>query len=227
MTQQNHGLINRALQRFVRDRYGADAWRAIAAEVGLVPPRFEPMLRYDVALTRRVLIAVQRLADQNRDDLLCSIGAYLGSHSHMAPLQRLLRFGSDNFEGFVQSLVDLPDRVQLAVPDLQLPRVEVTITQPGHMRLICVSTWPEYAHVLRGVLQAIGPMYGCKVTVQMVPVLLNGAQSELSRTDLLIDSCALPDGNARVMPFPGRIYRHGGHHYIAAQPHDISQRGMG
>ncbi|CUH83933.1 Heme NO binding protein [Thalassovita mediterranea] len=208
MAQQNHGLINRVLQRFVRDRFGADVWRQIADDLGLVPPRFEPMLHYDVALTQRVLSEMQQISGKPREDLLGCIGAYLGGHPHMIAFQRLLRFGADDFDGFLRSLEDVPDRVALSIPGLNLPQIEV---QRSHdvIRVVCVGQWPEYALALRGVVQAMAPQYGRHAMVEVVPVMQSGCAASVSRTDLLVrsQSCG---GAGGVTAFPGRIYRHQG-----------------
>ena len=39
-----HGLINRAIERFIRDTYGRDVWALIVARAGLGFSEFEAML---------------------------------------------------------------------------------------------------------------------------------------------------------------------------------------
>jgi len=36
-----HGLINKAIEAFVKDTYGDDAWRAIGVKADLEDPSFE------------------------------------------------------------------------------------------------------------------------------------------------------------------------------------------
>ena len=61
------GLINRALQCFLRDTYGPDTWARIAcrAEVGV--EGFEPLLIYDDALIEAVLQAATEVLARPRD----------------------------------------------------------------------------------------------------------------------------------------------------------------
>ena len=40
-----HGLVNRSVQCFLRDTYGADLWAAVAAEAGVAPEGFEALMQ--------------------------------------------------------------------------------------------------------------------------------------------------------------------------------------
>ena len=61
-----HGLINRAVQDFMRDSYGAEAWLRAARSAGLETADFEPMLIYDDAVTERIVAAVAAIANFHR-----------------------------------------------------------------------------------------------------------------------------------------------------------------
>ena len=53
-----HGVINRAVERFVRDTYGRDVWLDIMRCLDLGFSEFEAMLSYDAQVTPRLLGAV-------------------------------------------------------------------------------------------------------------------------------------------------------------------------
>ncbi len=57
--------------------------------------------------------------------LLEDLGTYLVSHPNVQGLRRLLRFGGAGFIDFLHSLDELHDRARLAVPDLDLPQLEL------------------------------------------------------------------------------------------------------
>ena len=50
-----HGLVNKAIEAFVIDTYGAPSWRIIAQLSELEDPHFEAMMVYDSAITPRVV----------------------------------------------------------------------------------------------------------------------------------------------------------------------------
>lgn len=155
-----HGLVNRALQSFVRDTYGADAWRDVAADADLGPHGFEAMLSYEDAITWRVLALVSRRLSKPEDAVLEDLGTYLVSHANLEAVRRLLRFGGVDFVDFLHSLDELPDRARLAVPDLALPAIEFEALGDDRFRLRCRSRRRGFGHVLVGVLRAMADDYG-------------------------------------------------------------------
>ncbi|MBK5926910.1 heme NO-binding domain-containing protein [Rhodobaculum claviforme] len=75
-----HGLVNRALQCFLRDTYGAQAWAEIARAAGAPEGGFESMLRYDDALTLRLISCAATALDRPAEAVLEDLGTYLVSH---------------------------------------------------------------------------------------------------------------------------------------------------
>lgn len=155
-----HGLINRSIQGFVWNTYGAEAWGKVAAKAALEVPTFEAMLIYDDVLTDRVLDSAASVLDRPRDEMMEDIGTYLVSHSGFEAVRRLLRFGGVDFEDFLHSLDDLPDRARLAVPDLNLPRLELREHAAGQFSLICDAPIAGYGHVMMGILRVMADDYG-------------------------------------------------------------------
>lgn len=158
-----HGLVNRAIQRFVTDSYGEAQWLAAANRADIGFTDFEAMWMYPDDLTPRVLAAVCDVLDRPYDELLEDIGTYLVSHRNVEALRRLLRFGGVNFIDFLHSLDDLPDRARLAVADLELPRLELSESSPGAYWLRCSGNIPGWGHLFMGVLRALADDYGALV----------------------------------------------------------------
>ncbi|WP_370401066.1 heme NO-binding domain-containing protein [Sulfitobacter sp. JB4-11] len=155
-----HGLINRSIQNFVCDCYGRQCWIdvTLAAQLNFVD--FEGMLKYKERLTPRVLVAMCKVLARPRGELLEDFGTYLVSHPTLEGVRRLLRFGGVDFEDFLHSLDDLPDRVRLAVPDLVLPSLELHAHNDGQFNLICETPISGYGHVMLGVLRGMADDYG-------------------------------------------------------------------
>lgn len=158
-----HGLINRAIERFVRDTYGPEAWARITCDAGLEFSEFEAMLTYDRALTDAVLDAAGRELNKARGDILEDIGTYLVSHPNVEGLRRLLRFGGLTFTEFLYSLDDLPARARLAVSDLTLPQMELREHLDRTYSLTCTGDMPGFGHVVVGLLRAMADDYGALV----------------------------------------------------------------
>lgn len=164
-----HGMINRAIERFVRDTYGDDAWMGVVRALGLDFTEFEPMLLYAPELTDQVLGAVAVHLDKVRDDLLEDIGTFLVSHPNLEAIRRLLRFGGVDFPEFLHSLDDLPGRARLAVPDLNLPSLELREHCAGLFSIYVNSEGLDVAgfgHVILGLLRAMADDYGALVLLE-------------------------------------------------------------
>lgn len=161
-----HGLINRSIQCFLRDTYGAPLWAAVSRDAGLGFSSFEAMLTYDMCQTEAVISAAVILLDRPRDTVLEDLGTYLVSHPNLDALRRLLRFGGVSFVDFLHSLEDLPGRGRLALPDLELPSIEVTDHTPEYFTLRCHSPLPGMGHVFLGLLRAMADDYGALVLLE-------------------------------------------------------------
>lgn len=158
-----HGLINRAIQRFVTDSYGEAQWLAAANRADIGFTEFEAMWVYDDAVTPRILAAACDVLDRQYEELMEDIGTYLVSHRNVEALRRLLRFGGVNFVDFLHSLDDLPDRARLAVADLELPELELIEDRAGTFRLRCTGRIPGCGHLFMGILRALADDYGALV----------------------------------------------------------------
>jgi hypothetical protein len=161
-----HGLINRSIQCFIQDTYGQTAWDDIVRAAGLKISGFEAMLIYDDALTDQVIEAgVQRLA-RSRENLLEDLGHYLVSHDSLTSVRRLLRFSGLNFLDFVNSLEELPERGRLALPDLDMPELELLDHGAGQFMLKCIAPLQGAGYLLVGLLRAMADDYGALVTLE-------------------------------------------------------------
>lgn len=162
-----HGLINRSIQCFLGDTYGGDLWSTVAAAASVPPGGFEAMLRYPDATTFAVLDAATRHLDRPRDSLLEDLGTYLVSNPGFEALRRLLRFGGATFVDFLHSLDELQGRGWLAVPELDLPELDLQEEAAGRYRLLCRSPHPGYGHVMLGILRAMADDYGALVLLEI------------------------------------------------------------
>jgi hypothetical protein len=160
-----HGLVNSAIEIFVREVFGDQQWRQISAKSGLGFTRFEGMLSYDDRLTHAVIETLCDTLGRPRPDLLEDVGTFLVSHPRTERLRRLMRFSGETYLEFLLSLDDLPDRVRLAVSDLHLPEISLLDLGAGRFDLLCGQQIDGFHHVLTGVLRAMADDYGALVTL--------------------------------------------------------------
>ena len=177
-----HGLINRAIQSFLADTYGAEVWAVIAREAQVPVGGFEAMLSYDVAMTGDMLAAAESVLGRPREGILEDLGTYLVSHPNREGLRRLLRFGGVTFLDFLHSLEDLPDRARLALPDLELPDMLLTDAGGDRFMLTCHSPFAGAGYIALGLLRAMADDYGALV---LLDHLGTGSDGEVVAIHLL------------------------------------------
>lgn len=145
--------------------YGAPLWAGIVEDLDAGFEEFEPVLHYDDALSYRMLESASTRLGKPPETLLEDFGTFLVAAPAAQRVRRLLRFGGVDYEDFLASLEDLRGRARLAVPDLDLPQLELDDRGGGLYRLICRSPHKGFAHVYLGLLRALADDYGALVLI--------------------------------------------------------------
>lgn len=160
------GLVNRAIQCFVRDNYGWSLWEQVVRRAELGFSSFEAMLDYDPVITGQLCTALEAVLNKPLEILLEDLGTYLVSHSTTSALRRLLRFGGANFEDFLLSLDDLPEKARFALPDVDLPKLHCKHVNKTQFMLLVSPGLPGFGAVMVGVLRAMADDYGALVFLE-------------------------------------------------------------
>lgn len=161
-----HGLINRVIHRYIREKYGAATWRRVARRAGVQPPRFEGLQRSPDRVTRRLICHLVRLSQQEERRVLRDLGQFAVSHPAAAPYVQLLRFGGAGYAGFLGSLEDLPVRLQMLLPGGEVPDFEVAQIDVGRFYLICRSNLSGFGSGLVGLLEGMAEIYETPADIQ-------------------------------------------------------------
>jgi hypothetical protein len=159
-----HGLMNRSIQRFLQDTYGADHWHAVAASAGVGAEGFEAMRHYDDALTQALVAAAAHSLNKPHTAFLEDLGAYLVT---IEPLRRLLRFGGGTYADFLMSLDELQGRGQMALPDIGLPALAISLNADGLILLTVKAPMRGWGAVLSGLVRAMADDYGALALIEM------------------------------------------------------------
>ncbi|GHE93618.1 hypothetical protein GCM10016455_12250 [Aliiroseovarius zhejiangensis] len=155
-----HGLIFWCFEGFLIFTYGIGRWRSIMGELELGYDSFEPLFRYDVDLANRLVTEAARQLDKPSDMLLEDFGTFLVTDERVERVRRLLRFGGVDYTDFLHSLEDLRGRAQLAVPELDLPVIQLDAVSADEFQITCCSVAPGVGFILLGVLRALADDYG-------------------------------------------------------------------
>ncbi len=161
-----NGLINRAIECFVRDSYGDALWHEVTGGLGIDEAAFEPLMPCDPDVTARLVTALSAQFGREAADLLEDLGTYLVAQPRSEAIRRLLRFGGVDFAEFLESLEDIPDRARLAMSDFDLPAISLHVQGAGLYRVEigrAAGVGLRFGPVLLGVLRAMADDYGALV----------------------------------------------------------------
>lgn len=161
-----NGLINRAIECFVKDSYGNGVWQEVTQALGIDESAFEPLMPCDGEVTARLVGALSARLARVPDDLAEDLGTYLVAQPRSEAIRRLLRFGGVDFAEFLESLEDLPDRSRLAMSDFDLPAIHLHLQGAGVYRVEIgrhQAAGLRFGPVLLGVLRAMADDYGALV----------------------------------------------------------------
>lgn len=159
------GLVNSAVEVFLRETYGPARWREVRMQAGFDFERFEPLLTYDRQVTDRLLVAASQVLDRPSDVLLEDLGHWLVAARSGGRLRRLLRFGGASFGDFLLSLEDLPARARLALAELDLPALRLASGLEGEFLLHWDEPFAGAGAILSGVLRSMADDYGALVLI--------------------------------------------------------------
>ncbi|MEE9429167.1 MAG: heme NO-binding domain-containing protein [Paracoccaceae bacterium] len=184
-----HGLINWSIQRFVCETYGQSDWDQIARDARIDSAGFEALMTYEDHITFDVIAAASKHLEKPQDTFLVDLGIFLCSHPNLEAVRRLLRFGGETFSDFLCSMDDLADRVHLALPNLEIPTIDLRLTTPGNVTMRCSSDHTGFGHVMVGILQAMADDYGMLALIEHM-----GRNQRIDTISIQMLSASFADG---------------------------------
>lgn len=152
-----HGLVNRSIEGFVRSCYGPETWDRIAHAAGVDPEAFLTWSPTTDKVTGAVLAAAARDLGKSGAECLEDIGAWL---TRQQEIRRLLRFSGADYEEFLESLGELPTRIALVIPDMDVPPLTVTRDSDGAYCIRPRTHRPGLMRVTAGIIRGMADDYG-------------------------------------------------------------------
>jgi len=182
-----HGLVCCAIQGFLQETYGARLWRDVRSGAGLAFESFEPMLRYKSEMAERLLASACARLDKPVAALLEDVGTWIVTHSSDGAVRRLLRFGGADFREFLLSLDELPGRIQMTIPDIDVPQFHLNELDGARVELVLSWNEVNLSAFILGAIRAISDDYGALVLMEARDV---GALETIIQIELLDNSFA-------------------------------------
>ena len=160
-----HGVVNKALERFTIDTYGFELWKKVVSACPHAVVFYEAMLCYPDQDSYDLLNQLSGFLNKPNADLLEDMGTYLVVHRNQDGFRRLLRFGGADFRDFLFSLNEFNARIDLIMPDLNLPQINVVCGAENQISIRLAPSWFEFTYLCIGILHAMADDYGSLISL--------------------------------------------------------------
>ena len=173
-----YGLVNRAVQDLICERFGAGAWERIKQRAGVDVDVFISMDGYPDEVTYKLVGAASEELGTPAAQLLEAFGEYWTLYTAREGYGELLRMGGDSFRAFLENLHDLHTHIALSFPHLQPPSFWLTDLTDDSARLHYQSQRTGLAPMVVGLVKGLGRMFDTPVVVEHVRRREDGADHD-------------------------------------------------
>jgi hypothetical protein len=166
-----YGLIDRALEDYVRRGFGENAWKEIQAGAGLDEDHlFVSMESYPDELTYRLVQAASAVLGMSVPQVLQAFGEHWVLYTAQEGYGEMLAMFGADLEQFLLNLDNLHSHVALTFPALRPPSLQVERI-PGEGNTLLLHYRSEragLAPMVVGLLRGLGRRFSQEIAVQQL-----------------------------------------------------------
>jgi len=164
-----YGLVNQALEDFVKAGYGDAAWDTIRAQPGGGPDMFVSMDSYPDDITYGLVGATAQVLGMDAATVLEGFGEHWVLYTAQAGYGELLAMFGTDLRSFLANLDNLHSHVGMSFPALRPPSFEVEerAGEPG-LLLHYRSERAGLAPMVLGLLRGLGKRFAQDIRIEQV-----------------------------------------------------------
>lgn len=178
-----YGLVNKAIEDMVCDRFGEDTWEIIKQKAEVDIDIFLSMEAYPDDLTHRLVKAASVELGMSAAEILQAFGEYWVLYTAKQGYGEMMDMGGDNLPEFLQNLDNLHARVGLSFPQLKPPCFRCTDLQEDSLNLHYHSTRLGLAPMVIGLLKGLGDKFHTEIEITQTSSRDQGSEHD----EFLID----------------------------------------
>jgi hypothetical protein len=160
-----YGMVNRALEEMISERYGQQSWDAIRRLAGVEEDFFFVRTAYPDSITYDLVGAASKHLKVSVPEILEAFGSHWVLQTAMRGYGELLASGGSDLRRFLLNLPNFHSRVGLIFPDLRPPTFRCSDVADDSLCLHYYSQRPGLAHMVIGLLHGLGVMFHTQVEV--------------------------------------------------------------
>lgn len=161
-----YGLVNRAIQGLVKEKFGEEAWHNICARAELGEPSFVAMDAYDDAITYALVGAASQELGLDAGVILEAFGEYWTSYTIEEGYGDLLSMMGGSLDEFLDNLDSMHTRIGGTMPKLVPPSFDREPLDDGSSILHYRSEREGLAPMVLGLLKGLARRFEVEITVE-------------------------------------------------------------
>ena len=178
-----YGLVNRAVEGLVKEKFGADVWQRICERAELSNPQFVAMEAYDDAVTYGLVAAASAELNLEPAAVLEAFGDYWTTYTIEEGYGDLLTMMGSSLDEFLDNLDSMHARIAGTMPKLMPPSFEREAKDDKSSILHYRSEREGLAPMVLGLLKGLARRFSVKIEIEQLDGDTPGHHRFLVRTD--------------------------------------------
>lgn len=161
-----YGLVNKAVEGLVLDRFGEATWSRILQRAGMDDEGFVSMENYDDAVTYRLVEAASAELGLSAAQVLDAFGEYWTRYTAQEGYGDMLRAHGGTMRACLKHLDAMHDRIGRSYPGMKPPSFRCVDLPGGDAELHYVSERAGLAPMVLGLVRGLGVVFDETVSVE-------------------------------------------------------------
>ncbi|MBG1261622.1 heme NO-binding domain-containing protein [Nostoc commune] len=174
-----YGLINKAIQDMVCDRFGEETWQTIKQKAEVEIDDFLRMEPYPDDLTHKLVKATSEVVGLSSAEIMQAFGEYWIEYTGKAGYGLMLDMGGNNLPEFLDNLDDLHTRLSVNFPQYSPPSFECAEEEENTLELHYHSSRQGLAPMVVGLVKGLGTRFNTEVNVTQTENREEGAEHDV------------------------------------------------
>jgi hypothetical protein len=174
-----YGIVNKAIEELVTDKFGAQVWNAVKMKSGIKVDFFLSNEAYDDEITYQLANAASSVLGIELKEVLNLFGEWWIMHTCKEKYGAMMNAGGSSLRAFILNLPRFHDRAFLMYPKLAPPEFKTIELDEHHIMLHYFSNREGLQEFVRGLLQGLAKFFDDPVTIELVESRLNNNHHEI------------------------------------------------
>lgn len=163
-----YGLVNRAVEGLIKEKFGAETWTRICERADLGEPNFVAMDAYDDAITYALVGAASQELEMEPAAVLEAFGEYWTAYTIEEGYGDLLAMMGNTLEDFLENLDSMHARIGGTMPKLVPPSFEREPLDDGSSILHYRSEREGLSPMVLGLLKGLARRFEVDIQVEQL-----------------------------------------------------------